>query len=194
MPAEFQWTIHAIVFLIGIVALTGVAAWTDTWTRRIPNWLTLPMFALGWVYQGIFFGGEGLLHGLQGFALGFGTFFVLWLIGGGGGGDVKLMGALSVWLGFKYTLYVMVLSTVFVVLGTAAVMIYEALTRGVRQTQKKYLATGKTDANGKPVFNKETIEQKQGRRIMAYALPVALATWLMMLANLTVLNNGPLNP
>jgi len=194
MPQEFTWTVQAVVFVIGVVALTGIAAWTDTLSRRIPNWLTLPAFAAGWIYQGVFFGGEGILNGLAGFALGFGTLFVLWLIGGGGGGDVKLMGALSVWLGFQYTLYVMVISTIVVVLGTLGTMFYQVATQGARRTQEKYLATGKTDAKGKPVFQTETLDQKKNRRIMAYALPVALATWTIMLANLTILKHGPLNP
>ena len=64
------------------------------------------MWIAGWIYQAIFFQWDGILNGLGGFGLGFGLFFVLWIIGSAGGGDVKLMGALSVWLGGSLTLKV----------------------------------------------------------------------------------------
>ncbi len=181
------------LFVIGVVALTGVAAYTDTRRRKIPNWLTLPFFAAGWIYQGWSHGGAGLYDGLLGFALGFGTYFVLWMVAGGGGGDVKLMGAVSVWLGFRLTLYVMIVSTLLVVIDSAAVMVYSILRHGMRRFKKQYLATGKTDANGRPVFG-ETAAQQRSRRIIPFAVPLAMAAWLVLLADGTILKGGQIGP
>jgi prepilin peptidase CpaA len=105
--------------------------------------------------------------------------FLLWFVGGGGGGDVKLMGALSVWLGFRLTLYVMIVSTFLVVCVTCGVVFWSVATRGVRGTKRQYLATGKTKPGAKP--QGESLQEKQGRRIMAYATPIALATWMVVL-------------
>jgi prepilin peptidase CpaA len=179
----FQWTVQHIVFIIGVGLLTGIAAYTDTRFWKIPNKLTLPFFALGLVYQIAFFGLAGLQDGLGGFALGFGTYFLLFAVAGGGGGDVKLMGALSVWMGIKLTLILMIVSTLIVVVDVAVVTIYKVLRYGTKKWKAQHLATGKVDAKGKPVFKTETIAEKQARRIMPFAIPVATATWVVLLLN-----------
>jgi prepilin peptidase CpaA len=165
----------SIVLAIAMGLFTAVAAVWDHRYMRIPNKLTLPVFALGWVYQAAFHGWGGLLNGFGGFVVGFGLLFLLWMIGGGGGGDVKLMGAISVWLGYRMTLALVAVSTVLVVVLTFGAVLYQIATRGMRKTRDEYLATGKA----KPTI-KESIEKKQGRRVMAYALPVCLATWMVL--------------
>src|SRR5262245_16733167 len=120
MP-ELNWQ-NATFF--GCLALFSVAAAvSDFRFRRIPNWLTVPMFVLGLVFHAVVGGwagsgtgliDSGLKSSLLGFFVGFGTLFALWLIGGGGGGDVKLMGALAVWLGYPLVLLVLICSTAFV--------------------------------------------------------------------------------
>jgi prepilin peptidase CpaA len=187
------WTPQHIVFIAAIVGLTATAAYTDLRKRRIPNWLTLPFFALGWVYQGWSHGWGGLQDAGLAFVVGFGTYFVLWMVAGGGGGDVKLMGAISVWLGFKLTLYVMVVSTLLVVIDSMVVTLYTVLRFGVRRFKKQYLATGKTDSQGRPIFG-ETANQRQQRRMIPFAVPLAMATWLVLLADGTILKGGQLGP
>lgn len=164
-----------IIMIVCVALFTTAAAVTDLRTRRIPNKLTLPIFVLGLIYQCVFHGLPGLADAAQAFALGFGTLFVLWLIGGGGGGDAKLMGALSVWLNFRMTLGVLVLSTLFVIIGTFAVIFWGVVTRGARKTKQRYTAPSSV-ANGRP----ETVADRQNRRLMTYAFPVALATWVVL--------------
>jgi prepilin peptidase CpaA len=186
-----ELTARLIVFLLGVGGFTLAAAVCDARTRRIPNKLTVPAFLAGLVFQVAFngwagvagVGGAGLGSALLAFLVGFGTFFVLWLIGGGGGGDVKLMGALSVWLGFRMTLSVVIASTLIVVAATVGIMAWSALTRGTRKTKEKYVATGKP-MNRKMKHQPETVAQKQQRRVMAYAVPVAVATWGVVLWHL----------
>ncbi|NOX56695.1 MAG: prepilin peptidase [Planctomycetes bacterium] len=176
-------SLQLVVFLLGVCGLTTAAAVWDLRTRRIPNKLTIPAFLAGLVYQAAFngLGRPGLADAGLAFLLGFGTLFVLWLIGGGGGGDVKLMGALSVWLGFRLTLLVMICSVICVLVGTLLVMVWSVITRGAYATKRKYTATGKGYGTGKGRKKKtETVAQRQKRRIMAYALPVALSTWAVV--------------
>ncbi|MBI2685982.1 MAG: prepilin peptidase [Acidobacteria bacterium] len=83
----------------GIFVLAIVSAMTDLRDRTIPNWLTIPvtLFALGARW---YLGGWPLLKiGLFGFAVGFGVYFLFFLVGGRGGGDVKLMGAYGALMG-----------------------------------------------------------------------------------------------
>ncbi|MFO1022372.1 MAG: A24 family peptidase [Planctomycetales bacterium] len=161
------------VLIVCLSLFTAIAAVTDIRYRRIPNNLTLPVFGLGILYQICFFGIAGLGDAAAGFAVGFGTLFVLWIIGGGGGGDVKLMGALSVWLGMKLTLYVLAFSVLFVILGTFAVMVYSVMTRGMNKTKEQFVASSDSK-------KKHASRDIKDRRIMAFALPVALATWMVL--------------
>jgi prepilin peptidase CpaA len=176
----FDLPLHSLVFLASVVLFTLVTAWTDMRTRRIPNAVTLPMWIAGWIYQIAFFQTDGLLEGLAGFGVGFLTFFTLWMIGSAGGGDVKLLGALSVWLGLSLTLKVMLASLIFVIAGTFGVLFSNMLTKGWKSTRKQFSreTSGKSGRKNAAV---ETIEQKQKRRVMAFAVPVAFATWSVLL-------------
>lgn len=172
----------SIVLVIVAAAFTAVAAIWDLRTRRIPNALTLPVFAAGWIYQIADRGWVGLGDAGAGFLLGFGLLFVLWMIGGGGGGDVKLMGALSVWLGFRLTLLVLVASTLLVIVITMGVIVWSAVVRGMRSTRDKQSRSQPASAGPQAVAARQ-------RRILPYAVPVALATWLVIGWKLPTLDN-----
>ena len=183
-----ELSLQLVVYLACVGAFTLSTAITDLRIKKIPNKITLPVFGAGLLYQALFnqlgegVGRPGLIDAAAAFATGFGMMWVLWMIGGGGGGDVKLMGALSVWIGFKPTCMVLILSTIFVILGTVGVMLFSVLTHGLFRTKEVYLASGQTP-NGLPPAA-ETAVQRQSRRIMGYAPPVALATWLVVAWNL----------
>jgi prepilin peptidase CpaA len=174
----------SILLVTVAAAFTATAAVWDVRQRRIPNKLTVPVFGVGLVYQA-FHGWSGLADAGLGFLLGFGTLFVLWMIGGGGGGDVKLMGALSVWLGFQMTLLVLIVSTVIVVMVTGGYMIWSVLTGNFRKTARQHLATGKDKPTKRQQRKREkegeSVAEKQDRRVMAYAVPVAVATWMVLI-------------
>lgn len=87
------------LFALGVLAaLLSVAAYLEIKEKRIPNWLTFPSMAIG-LLCGYFPGGIPFGSALVGLVLGFGVFFIFFLFGGMGGGDVKLMGAVGALLG-----------------------------------------------------------------------------------------------
>ncbi|MDB5387244.1 MAG: Type leader peptidase family protein [Planctomycetaceae bacterium] len=170
-----------IVLAVCSIAFTATAAVIDYRTQRIPNKLTLPMFAAGWIFQlALNPAGplSGLVDGLTGFAIGFGMFFILWIIGGGGGGDAKLVGALSVWLGFWKTFGLIVVSTLLVVLGTGLLMLYGMFTKGVYRTKREFMPPQKNDKKKKGPL--ELLQFNRGRKGMTYGLSVAIATVLIV--------------
>jgi prepilin peptidase CpaA len=71
----------------------------DLRSSRIPNWLTFP--AMGFALAGhAWLGGiHGGLFSLAGLATGLGVFFIIYLAGGIGAGDVKLMAAIGALVG-----------------------------------------------------------------------------------------------
>ncbi len=105
----YSMTILGGYFLSAIALIIAlISAYTDLRYRKILNWVTLPAIPLGLILQGLFFGWSGLIDAGWGFLIGFGFFFVFYLFGGMGAGDVKLMGALGVLLGKSSIIYVLV--------------------------------------------------------------------------------------
>ncbi|MGD9384470.1 MAG: A24 family peptidase, partial [Desulfobacterales bacterium] len=78
-----------------------VAAVIDIRVQKIPNLITFPTMVLGLVYYGVTNGLEGLLFSFGGLVLGIVVFLILYLMGGMGAGDVKLMGAVGAIVGSK---------------------------------------------------------------------------------------------
>jgi len=75
-----------------IAGAVGVAAIVDDLTRRrISNWIPVCAFASGLILQIAERGWRGAGSALLGTAAGAGIFLIFYLLGGMGGGDVKLM-------------------------------------------------------------------------------------------------------
>ena len=104
--------ISVSVFIPSAVVLSAatIATVTDLRTFRIHNALTLPLLAAGLIYQGVTGGWTALLNGVMGMAFGFTVPFMFYLMGGMGGGDVKLMASIGAWLGLTLTVWVFAVS------------------------------------------------------------------------------------
>ena len=97
------------VFDILVIITASVAAFWDLKTRKIPNWLTFPMAAMGLVISLLVFGWKDVLYSpgqpsVSGWLVGMGVFLIPYLLGGMGGGDVKLMGAIGALKGINFVL------------------------------------------------------------------------------------------
>jgi prepilin peptidase CpaA len=94
--------VPVFVVLVSVV----IATITDLRAFKIHNRLTLPLLVTGLVYHGVYGGGGAFLNSLLGAAFGFGILFLFYLIGGMGGGDVKLMAGVGAWLGMPLTFWI----------------------------------------------------------------------------------------
>lgn len=81
------------------IIIAGIGAAIDVRTRRIPNALTIggAVAALG--YFAVTSGLSASANSLGGWATGVGLLLPIFLLGGMGAGDVKLLGAVGAWLG-----------------------------------------------------------------------------------------------
>ena len=89
-----------LTFSTGAALIIGAAACaTDLHSRRIPNWLTFGAAAGALTYHHLAGGPEAVQGAMSGWVIGLVLFMPLFLLGGMGGGDVKLLAALGAWLG-----------------------------------------------------------------------------------------------
>jgi prepilin peptidase CpaA len=82
------------------VAFMVVAATiTDLWSRRIPNWLTLPFLAAGLATSSVLDGWAGLARSAAGAGLAVVILTAFCVLRGMAWGDLKLCAAVGAWIG-----------------------------------------------------------------------------------------------
>jgi len=91
-----------IVGTVVVFVLLCVVA--DVWTRRIPNAISGTAMILGITLNTAHLGTAGLLDSLAGLGITIGVLLWPFAMGGIGGGDVKMMGAIGALLGPRLTL------------------------------------------------------------------------------------------
>jgi Flp pilus assembly protein protease CpaA len=175
----------AVLYVLLLLSGLAFAAWKDWKTLIVPKWLSLAILGAGvlantirggwlgatgqtaWLLPaGTAFGAlDGLLFALAGFLCGFLMFFVFWIFGICGGGDVKLVAAVGTWLGPRFIIGGIVLSTPFLVLLVVGAMVYRITTGRMSQ-----LAARPADNRG----------LGRRRRVTSYSLPFALGVCVIL--------------
>ena len=186
MQTFFPDPVFGWVFYLSLLGLLAVASYNDQRFQLIPKKLTLALLCLGILFNLVrgawiagqgqsawnFAGGsvwlgllDGLLFALAGFALGFALFFVMWILGACGGGDVKLFAAVGAWLGPNISVMVLICTILLVMVIVLVQVVWTTLTRG---------RLSSAQLNGKTKFGKPRM------RLVWYSLPVALAVALVV--------------
>ncbi len=116
--------------LVGIVAAAGcLASAEDLWRRRISPWIPAATVAAACGVHAVRSGWTGLGLSLAGSAAGLVVFLLFHLLGGLGGGDVKLMAAFGAALGPQGVLVAAVLGALLGALHAGAALLVR---RGAR--------------------------------------------------------------
>jgi prepilin peptidase CpaA len=167
-----------LIFPLLVAGFTLAAATIDLYCKRVPNWLTVPAAALALVSHSFAPQGHGPLLCLAGFAVGFSLLLLPWIIGGGGMGDVKLLAALGAWLGPVLILVAFGGSAIVAAGGAAAVLAFNTMQNGIASTRRKYVTAG---SNGNiPLTHEEGLKRAKKRRVLPFAVPVAVSTWVLL--------------
>jgi len=155
----------------------GIAAMVDDLKRRhIANWIPAAALAGGMGWQMGLNGWHGALTGLAGTAVGFAVFLGFYLLGGMGGGDVKLMAGFGALLGPGGLLQAALWSAA--VGGVMAV--------GALGWQKLRAGAGKKSAAHKKSATHAGLTEKEAavkdNDSIPYAPAIAVGVWLSLLA------------
>jgi prepilin peptidase CpaA len=88
-----------ILLLLAILLISGI---TDILTKKVYNSVTFPAIIMGLVLGFYYRGGPGLLDSFLGLVICTALFFLLYMWGGFGAGDAKLMMAMGAIIGTGY--------------------------------------------------------------------------------------------
>ncbi|MBN2056195.1 prepilin peptidase [bacterium] len=116
-----------------LLLLLVVCAVTDLVYSKIYNKVTVTAMVCGVVTNTLASGLDGLKTSLVGLVLGFGLFLIVYMFGGMGGGDVKLMGAIGALGGYPFILWAVFFSALSGGLIAILIMMYHGrLWRGFK--------------------------------------------------------------
>ena len=180
--------VNKIVILLILI----LSVKSDVTERRIPNKLTVPVILWGIVTAGIYSGFNGILFSLSGFLVGLAVFFVPFVMGGMGAGDVKLMAAIGSVLGWKLTLYSALLTAVAGGIIVIGYMIYIGKFFGMIKNigvhfirwalYISYLATQKEGLH-KRYSSLDVSEVQNEKTYIPYGVAIAVGTLVVLVGN-----------
>ena len=149
----------------------------DLARRHIANWIPMAALAGGFGWQIGRQGWSGSLTALAGAAVGFSVFLVFYLLGGMGGGDVKLMAGFGALLGVRVLLNA--------ALWTAAIggviAVGALLWRALRKRMRSVVAAGPVAADGVAAGVEAGPEAVLRENSIPYAPAIALGVWFALL-------------
>ena len=122
-------------WLLGISLLIGLLATVeDVWRREISNKTSGGALALGLIAQTALYGLKGAGNALAGTLVGFLVFLIFFLLGGMGGGDIKLMAGFGAVLGTAQILWAAFLTAI---VGALFAMVWLLVRKLRNQTPKR---------------------------------------------------------
>src|SRR5258707_388181 len=167
-----------LIVIVGLAAVIEDLGW-----RRISNWTSGGALAGGLIVHYLEKGWSGAWHSLLGALIGFGVFLVFYLLGGMGGGDVKLMSGFGALLGDGRIVAAALLAAAsggLIALGYLAI-------RGLARRFR--IGPGAALAEASPVESKsgegqaESGNAKSGESI-PYAPAITVGAWLALVSEM----------
>jgi len=146
--------------ILATVAIGIAASVEDLLRRQVSNWIPVVALIAGLVIHYVERGWAGVWSSALGAVCGFGVFLVFYLLGGMGGGDVKLMAGFGALLGGAGQLFEAAIWTG----GVGALLALGVL--GYRFLRSRFSAGG----------------GKAGDRFIPYAPAITLGVWLELVA------------
>ncbi|MHA7679437.1 A24 family peptidase [Cupriavidus sp. PET2-C1] len=163
---------------LSLIALVTTAAVCDIRSRRVPNWLVGSGLAIALGVQWVVCGpAAGSWAWLSGMATGLALFIGVYLLGGMGAGDVKLMGAIGAFTGPLGAAHVAVISCLAGGVLALSMMLLKKESRQTLASLSTLLLSLPFGARAMPSVNDE---QRTSRSIkLPFAVAIAAGTLLV---------------
>ena len=160
------WLLSAILVLAAII---------DGWKLKVPNWITVPLVAGGWIYSTAYFGWEGLGWSVLGTVVGLALLLPAYAIGGMGAGDVKLLAGVGAWVGSMNTLYAFCVSAVVGGLIAVGMVVWRRdWHHHIRQFWN--IAGEIAEIRDPNTLSAIAAERKSAMLLLPYGIPIAIGT------------------
>jgi len=150
---------------------------SDVRTRRIPNLLCGAGMAAGLVLNGIYFGSHGLLSSAVGLLVTVALLLFPFAMGGIGGGDVKMMGAIGALLG-PYAGFATLLAGL--AFGGAIMGVHLARRRRLGETVLTVCTMVSASILGRSLDPLRVSATQPGAIALPYSLPLGLGTVVVL--------------
>lgn len=161
------------VWLVTVTLI--VAAVVDGFELKVPNWITFPLIASGWIYSVWTAGWEGLGWSVLGTIIGLALLLPAYAIGGMGAGDVKLLAGVGAWMHGVHVFYAFCLSAVFgAVIAVLMVLVQRSWNKHYAQF---WLILGEiTSVRNPEKLSGIAAERKPSMLLLPYGIPIAIGT------------------
>lgn len=170
---------HSNVWIVsGFLVLAAVI---DGFELKVPNWLTFPMIASGWLFSALatVWTGEpwwiGVGWSLVGTVVGLALLLPAYAIGGMGAGDVKLLAGVGAWMHSTHTFYAFCVSAIVgAVLAVAMVLVQ----RGWRKHSNQFwlILTEIMTIRDPNTLSEIAAKRKSSMLLLPYGIPIAIGT------------------
>jgi prepilin peptidase CpaA len=155
------------------VAFVAICIATDVRTRRIPNLVCGLGMVAGLVLNTIHGGSAGLLASASGLLVAVALLLFPFAMGGLGGGDVKMMGAIGALLGPRTTLEGLLVGLMF---GGAIMIVHLARRHRLRETVVNVGTMATASVLGGSVEPLRVSAAQPGAIALPYSIPLGLGT------------------
>jgi prepilin peptidase CpaA len=159
--------------VVSVLVFVATCMVNDTATRRIPNALCGAAALLGVGLNALYFGSTGVAASVLGAAATMSPLVVPFVLGGIGGGDVKMMGAVGALVGMRVGMNALALGVMF-----GGVLMFVHLARRGRLAEKA-LATGSMVSRafaGRSLDALRLSADSPGAVSLPYSIPLGFGT------------------
>lgn len=159
------WTVSIILV---------VAAVIDGWKLKVPNWITFPMIITGWIYSFASGGWSGLGWSFLATFFGLALLYGIYMIGGMGAGDVKLLAGIGAWVHAEHTWNIFAATAI---VGGIMALCMVAYTGAWRKhyAQFRMLISEFVEVRDPEALFQRAAERKTRMFLLPYGIPMTVA-------------------
>ena len=160
------------IWTVSIVLV--VAAVIDGWKLKVPNWITFPMILTGWVYSFASGGWTGLGWSLLATFFGLALLYGIYMVGGMGAGDVKLLAGIGAWVHAEHTWNIFAATAI---VGGIMALCMVAYTGAWRKhyAQFRMLISEFVEVRDPEALFQRAAERKPRMFLLPYGIPMTVA-------------------